>query len=73
MKLIQLIGENDWDEAETDYDFLRTRRGLQRLAKTVDGIGPWLNRLYRQRADGQNIDCGLVSKAHDDTRFSSQI
>ncbi len=65
MKLIQLIGENAWGESTTNYDELRSNRGLQRLAKTVDGIGPWVNRLYRVRdRDGQIRDSGLVSRAH---------
>jgi len=41
LKLIQLIGENRWGEAETDYDRLRSGPGLEGLARTVDGIGPW--------------------------------
>jgi glycerophosphoryl diester phosphodiesterase len=65
LKLIQLIGENDWGEAGTDYDELRSTDGLRRLAETVDGIGPWVNHLYRQSTDGRREDSGLVSRAHD--------
>ncbi len=66
LKLIQLIGENDWAESRTDYDFLRSARGLRRLARTVDGIAPWVNRLYRRRvSDGRLCDSGLVARAHD--------
>ena len=65
LKLIQLIGENEWGEAATDYGPLRSTRGLKRLAKTVDGIGPWVNRLYRSTSDGRIVDSGLVSRAHD--------
>ena len=64
-RLIQLIGENDWGEASTDYDELRGTDGLKRLSKTVDGIGPWINHLYRQSASGRLEDSGLVSRAHD--------
>jgi len=64
-RLIQLIGENDWGEASTDYDELRSTGGLRRLSKTVDGIGPWVNHLYRQGDNGHLEDSGLVSKAHD--------
>ncbi len=64
LKLIQLIGENDWGEAETDYEDLRSPEGLKRLAKTVDGIGPWVNRLYHYQNGGQVEDAGLVSAAH---------
>ena len=66
MKLVQLIGENAWSVSTTNFDQLRSTRGLQRLAKTVDGIGPWINRLYSVRnSDGQIQDSGLVSRAHD--------
>lgn len=66
LKLIQLIGENSWGEARTNYDELRSSRGLVRLAKTVDGIGPWINRLYRLRGDdGRTRSTGLVERAHD--------
>jgi len=66
LKLVQLIGENSWGESDTDYNHLRSTRGLRRLARTVDGIGPWLNRLYRIRAsDGRLRDSGLVTRAHN--------
>ena len=66
LKLIQLIGENDWGESNTDYARLRSADGMRRLAKTVDGVGPWLNRLYRwRRSDGRISDTGLVARAHD--------
>lgn len=65
LKLVQLIGENSWREAPTNYDDLRTRRGLQRLSKTADAIGPWMNRLYRlRRRDGRIRSSGLTERAH---------
>jgi glycerophosphoryl diester phosphodiesterase len=64
--LIQLIGENDWDEAAADYDELLSTGGLKRLSQTVDGIGPWVNQLYRQNSSGRREDTGLVSRAHDE-------
>jgi glycerophosphoryl diester phosphodiesterase len=42
VKLIQLIGENDWLESPTDYDALKTPAGLQAIAKVAQGIGPWI-------------------------------
>ena len=65
LKLIQLLGENDWGEARTNYDQLCSASGLNELAMTVDGIGPWLNQLYTQQANGCIADSGLVHKAHD--------
>ncbi len=45
VKLIQLIGENDWLESPTDYDFLKTPAGLEAIAKVAQGIGPWIPQL----------------------------
>jgi glycerophosphoryl diester phosphodiesterase len=65
LKLIQLIGENAWRESDTDYDALRSPRGLKRLAGLVDGIGPSIEQLYTLAAiDGQPISTGLASEAH---------
>lgn len=63
LKLVQLIGENDWDEAETDYDALRTRRGLQGITGIVDGIGPWLAQLYTPGRGGRAKSTGLAGEA----------
>jgi len=42
LRLIQLIGENSWNEAPgADYDVMQTPAGLDDLATFVDGIGPW--------------------------------
>ena len=65
LKLIQLVGENSWRESATNYTTLRSQRGLERLARTVDGIGPWINRLYRLRRRDKRIrSTGLVQRAH---------
>ena len=65
LKLIQLIADNAWGEADTDYDSMRSRDGLSRLAETVDGVGPWINQLYDLGTDDLPLDSGLVSDAHD--------
>ena len=66
LKLVQLIGEDDWTTEPTDFAAMRTARGLEKLAKTVDGIGPWVNRLYTiGKRDGHISDSGLVGRAHD--------
>lgn len=62
LKLVQLIGENDWNESSSDYDYLRSTAGLRRLAKTVDAIGPWLMQLYRLEA-GRPVATGLGERA----------
>ena len=66
LKLVQLIGEDDWDPQPTNFRAMRSKRGLEKLARTVDGIGPWVNQLYRLRKrDGRISDSGLVARAHD--------
>jgi glycerophosphoryl diester phosphodiesterase len=65
LRLVQLIGEDDWQESDTDYTFLRTDRGLAELASTVDAVGPWLNQLYTVEAQsGGPVSTGLVERAH---------
>ena len=61
--LVQLIGENSWAESGADYDALQTPEGLRRLARTIDGIGPWLPHCYTL-ADGEPRPSGLVASAH---------
>lgn len=62
VKLIQLLGENDWGESPTDYDALRTPEKLKELATIAQGIGPWIPQLV----DMQTLQStGLVKRAHD--------
>lgn len=65
LRLVQLIGENDWLEAATDFDVLRTAEGIEELAKTVDAIGPNLSQLFKlQEIDGMPVSTGLTELAH---------
>jgi glycerophosphoryl diester phosphodiesterase len=65
LKLVQLIGEDDWSPEPTNFAAMRSQRGIQKLARTVDAIGPWVNRLYRHRARDERVNpSGLVEKAH---------
>jgi glycerophosphoryl diester phosphodiesterase len=65
-KLIQLLGENDWNEApEVDYDALRTEDGLAAIARVADGIGPAMHQVVAGvDADGKPIVTDLVANAH---------
>ena len=66
LKLVQLIGEDDWSPEPTDFAALRTKQGLAMLSGTVDGVGPWFNRLYKlRRRDGRISDSGFVTRAHE--------
>ena len=65
LRLVQLIGEDGWSPEPTDFAAMRTRKGLEKLAATVDGIGPWVRQLYRYSADkDERYDSGLVRRAH---------
>ena len=55
LKLVQLIGENSWQECAADFDYLQTEKGLQSIARYADGIGPWLMQVVRVRK-GKNTD-----------------
>jgi glycerophosphoryl diester phosphodiesterase len=65
LKLVQLVGENDWREAATDYDELRTPAGLARVAGYADGIGPWIPQIVRWPRPGAAPEfTTLVADAH---------
>ena len=55
-QLMQLIGENSWNESATDYDWLMSRAGLAQVAKVADGIGPWLPQIYEKTSAGNELD-----------------
>ena len=62
VKLIQLIGDNSWGEADTDYDALLTEQQMAKLARYVQGIGPWLPQVFDLQAGKASP---LVSQAHN--------
>jgi len=64
LKLVQLIGEDNWSPEPTNFAAMQTMAGLEKLAETCDGIGPWLQQLYKLSADGSIMDQGLVTRAH---------
>jgi glycerophosphoryl diester phosphodiesterase len=64
-RLIQLLGGGEMDGAVTDYDRLRTRAGLEELARVADGIGPSLQMLVTGERPGEYHISNLVGLAHD--------
>ena len=62
VKLIQLLGENDWGESPTDYDELRTPEKLKEVAAVAQGIGPWIPQLVNMQTMQPT---GLVKRAHE--------
>ena len=67
-KVVMLIGENDWGESDTDYDWLRTLEGMKQVALYADGIGPWLGHLLDNKAMAQGkIEAAeWIKYAHED-------
>lgn len=65
-RLVQLIAENDWNEApDVDFDGLRTPEGLARIAEVADGIGPWMPHVVTglDRSTGKPAATGLAAEA----------
>ena len=65
LKLVQLIGENSWDENDCDFTLMRTREGLKEIARFADGIGPWIPHLVTFNKDGFTDISDLVTLAHE--------
>ena len=66
LKIVQLLGENDWGESDADYDQMKTPEGLRDIAATADGVGPWIGQLIKMAdIDGRPVSTGFVSAAHD--------
>ncbi|WP_269749767.1 glycerophosphodiester phosphodiesterase family protein [Salinimonas marina] len=55
-QLLQLVGENSWNESATDYDWLMSRAGLAQVAKVADGLGPWLPQIYEQTSASNDLE-----------------
>jgi len=64
LKLVQLIGENDWQESTTDYDWTRTPSGLAKIAEIAQGIGPWIPHIVHFDSAGMPQLTTLVADAH---------
>jgi glycerophosphoryl diester phosphodiesterase len=65
LKLVQLIGENDWAESDTDYDHLQTAPGLASVAGYADAIGPWIPQVARWPSGNPAQVSGLTAAAHE--------
>jgi len=65
-KLVQLIGLNEWNEADADYSAMLTPRGLEQVADYADAIGPWVRQLYAvEDPDGEAVSSGVTEAAHN--------
>ena len=64
LRLVQLIGENAWNEADTDYNKMHSKAGLQKIAIYASGIGPSIDHILKVR-NGEIQSTTLVKDAHD--------
>ena len=62
LPLIQLIGENAWEEVSgVDFEVMLSPPGLDAIAQYADGIGPWIPQLFAAN-NGPVLD--VVVNAH---------
>ena len=61
VKLVQLIAENEWQEAPTDFNILKTEEGVKQISKVAQGIGPWLPHVINTST---TLPTGYVKLAH---------
>lgn len=62
--LVQLLGDNAWDESTTDYDAAQTAEGLAGIGLYAAAIGPWIRQLYTLDGFGAPVTTGLTERAH---------
>jgi len=63
LKLVQLIGENEWGDASVDFNQMRTQKGLAAVAQYADGVGVWIPHVVQWK-DGKPQFSSLVRDAH---------
>ncbi len=65
LKLVQLLGANNWKEVDSDFDLEELARSMREIAKYAEGIGPRMSDVVRGRGtDGNLIVTSLVAVAH---------
>ena len=64
LRMVQLIGENRWDESPDDFDYLRSPEGLAGIAEYAQGIGPWIPQVVDFKTDKPADISDLVTRAH---------
>lgn len=63
LRLVQLIGDNAWKEADTDFDAMRTEAGIKTIAEYADAIGPWMPHVRLESGEPAK-NTKLVELAH---------
>ncbi|MEO0575498.1 MAG: glycerophosphodiester phosphodiesterase [Pseudomonadota bacterium] len=62
-RLIQLIGDDSWQESPTRYSELLAPGGLAQLTGIVAGIGPWLAQLYAHTDEDRVLTTDVIEQA----------
>ena len=65
LRLVQLLGANDWTEVGSDFDRRELAKDMSEIAKYADGIGPRMSDIVRGRHEnGDLLISSLVDVAH---------
>lgn len=65
LKLVQLIGDNRWGDADVDFDQLRTPQGLAGIKEYADAVGVWVPHVVQwPTPGGKPVFSTLVRDAH---------
>jgi glycerophosphoryl diester phosphodiesterase len=64
LRMVQLIGENSWDESPDDFDYLRSPQGLVSIARYAHGIGPWIPQVVDFKTENSPDISDIVARAH---------
>ncbi len=65
LPLIQLIGENEWNEdGGADYEAMQTAQGIAEVASYAQGIGPWIEQVLAHSDRGLD-PTPLTALAHE--------
>ena len=71
LKLVQLLAENSWEESLSDYDWLKTSEGLEKVASYADGLGPWIGQIVTGR--DEKGDLKMSSLVRDAQAFGLEV
>jgi len=63
--LVQLIADNSWHETPgIDYEKMLTNKGLQKISRYANGVGPWISQLVEKDKLGSLNISDVVKNAH---------
>jgi glycerophosphoryl diester phosphodiesterase len=66
LRIVQLIADDAWAEADTDFAAMLSADGLAKVAEYADAIGPWLRQLYScEEGAAGPMATEVTDRAHD--------